>query len=102
MIERFNKILCESLAKLRKIEDWDLKVLGVLCAYRTKRNSSIKIEPKYLIYGRQMKILMNLEDNEITIKERINELIEETPKLRIQFILPIANFDITNHMTLSQ
>ncbi|GET63738.1 DDE-type integrase/transposase/recombinase [Rhizophagus irregularis DAOM 181602=DAOM 197198] len=32
LIERFNKTLCESLAKLSNIEDWDLKVPGVLFA----------------------------------------------------------------------
>ncbi|GBC25422.2 DDE-type integrase/transposase/recombinase [Rhizophagus irregularis DAOM 181602=DAOM 197198] len=33
LIERFNKTLCESLAKLSNIEDWDLKVPGVLFAH---------------------------------------------------------------------
>ncbi|GBC21546.2 DDE-type integrase/transposase/recombinase [Rhizophagus irregularis DAOM 181602=DAOM 197198] len=84
LIERFNKTLCESLAKLSNIEDWDLKVPGVLFAYRTKRNDSTKMEPGYLIYGRQMKTLLDLEDKEITMAERVNELIEGLPNIRNQ------------------
>ncbi|RIA83559.1 hypothetical protein C1645_833665 [Glomus cerebriforme] len=37
-----------------------------------------------LMYGRQMKTLLNLEDKEITMTNRINELIEELPKIRNQ------------------
>ncbi|GET60617.1 DDE-type integrase/transposase/recombinase [Rhizophagus irregularis DAOM 181602=DAOM 197198] len=84
LIERFNKTLCESLAKLSNIEDWDLKVPGVLFAYRTKRNDSTKMEPGYLIYGRQMKTLLDLEDKEITMAERVNGLIEGLPNIRNQ------------------
>ena len=84
LIERFNKTLCESLAKLDNTEDWDLKIPSILFAYRTKKNDSTKMEPGYLIYGRQMKTLLNLEDKEITMVERINGLIEELPKIRNQ------------------
>ncbi|GET62386.1 DDE-type integrase/transposase/recombinase [Rhizophagus irregularis DAOM 181602=DAOM 197198] len=84
LIERFNKTLCESLAKLSNIEDWDLKVPGVLFAYRTKRNDSTKMELGYLIYGRQMKTLLDLEDKEITMAERVNGLIEGLPNIRNQ------------------
>ncbi|GBC29374.2 DDE-type integrase/transposase/recombinase [Rhizophagus irregularis DAOM 181602=DAOM 197198] len=84
LIESFNKTLCESLAKLSNIEDWDLKVPGVLFAYRTKRNDSTKMESGYLIYGRQMKTLLDLEDKEITMAERVNGLIEGLPNIRNQ------------------
>jgi hypothetical protein len=84
LIERFNKTLCESLAKLNGVKDWDLKISGVLFAYRTKKNNTTKLDPGYLVYGRSMKTLLNLEDEEITITERINNLIEEIPKVRNQ------------------
>ncbi|GBC22609.2 DDE-type integrase/transposase/recombinase [Rhizophagus irregularis DAOM 181602=DAOM 197198] len=60
LIERFNKTLCESLAKLSNIEDWDLKVPGVLFT------------------------LLDLEDKEITMAERVNGLIEGLPNIRNQ------------------
>ncbi|RGB26551.1 hypothetical protein C1646_770281 [Rhizophagus diaphanus] len=66
------------------IEDWDLKVPEVLFAYRTKKNDSTKIELGYLLYGRQMKTLLNLKDKEIIMIDRINGLIEELPKIRNQ------------------
>ncbi|CAB4441357.1 unnamed protein product [Rhizophagus irregularis] len=83
LIERFNKTLCESLAKLNNIKDWDLKVPGVLFAYRMKKNDSIKLKPGYLIYGREMKTL-NLEDENVTITQRINSLMENLPNIRNQ------------------
>ncbi|CAB4443573.1 unnamed protein product [Rhizophagus irregularis] len=84
LIERFNKTLCESLAKLNNDKDWDLKVPGVLFAYRTKKNDSTKLKPGYLIYGRKMKTLLNLEDENVTITQRINSLIDELPSIRNQ------------------
>ncbi|CAB4434111.1 unnamed protein product [Rhizophagus irregularis] len=84
LIERFNKTLCESLAKLNNDKDWDLKVPGVLFAYRTKKNDSTKLKPGYLIYGREMKTLLNLKDEDVTITQRINSLIDELPSIRNQ------------------
>ncbi|CAB4446434.1 unnamed protein product [Rhizophagus irregularis] len=80
----YEDIICRHRSKLNNTEDWDLKIPNVLFAYRTKRNDSIKMEPGYLIYGRQMKILLNLEDKEITMMERINGLIEKLPEIRNQ------------------
>ena len=57
---------------------------GVLFAYRTKKNDSTKLKPGYLIYGRQMKTLLNLEDENVTITQRINSLIDELPSIRNQ------------------
>ena len=91
LIERFNKTLCESLAKLNSNEDWDLKLPSVLFAYRTKKNESTKMEPGYLIYGRQMKTLLNLEDKEIRMSDRIVELIEKLPQVRNQAKENIGN-----------
>ncbi|GES79036.1 putative integrase core domain protein [Rhizophagus clarus] len=82
LIERFNKTLCESLAKVGNVEDWDLKIPGILLVYRTKKNDSTKIEPGYLIYRRKIKTLLNLEEKVMTIKERITRLIEELPNVR--------------------
>jgi hypothetical protein len=83
LVERFNKTLGESLAKLEKEEgEWDKKISQVLFAYRTKRQESTKISPFYLVYGRNDKLPLDKDNEEITINNRIQELIEELPKTR--------------------
>jgi hypothetical protein len=49
-----------------------------------KKNDSTKLKPEYLIYRREMKTLLNLENEEVTIMQRINNLIEELPSIRNQ------------------
>jgi len=55
LVERFNRTLCEALAKYANNEknDWDLYIPSVLFAYRTKRHETTRHEPFYLIYGRE-------------------------------------------------
>jgi transposase InsO family protein len=53
LIERFNKTLCESLAKLKGNKDWNRKIAPVLFAYRNKRQESTKIKLFYLTYRRE-------------------------------------------------
>src|SRR5438034_2556904 len=53
LVERFNRILCESLAKLSENKtEWDRKIFPVLFAYRTSKNATTKMTPFYLTYGR--------------------------------------------------
>ena len=54
LVERFNRTLCEALAKYANAhkDDWDLYLSSVLFAYRTKRHSTTRHEPFYLMYGR--------------------------------------------------
>ena len=54
LVERFNRTLCEALAKYanENKDDWDLYLSSVLFAYRTKRHSTTRHEPFYLMYGR--------------------------------------------------
>ena len=50
-MERFNRTLCESLAKLaERSTQWDQYISPVLFAYRTSKQSVTKIEPFYLVY----------------------------------------------------
>ena len=55
LTERFNKTLCETLAKYviqnNKVE-WDQMVPAALFAYRTKIQKSTKFSPFFLLYGR--------------------------------------------------
>ena len=80
LVERFNKTLCEGLAKLEGEVDWDENIAPVLFAYRMKKQTSIKIEPFYLMYGRKVRLPMD-EADDITINDRIETLIEEQPKI---------------------
>jgi Integrase zinc binding domain/Integrase core domain len=81
LVERFNKTLCESLAKLGGNNNWDNKIAPVLFAYRNKRQESTKLKPFYLTYGREAR--MPTDNNNIP-EERINQLIEELPRIRNQ------------------
>ena len=55
LVERFNRTLCETLAKFanENKNDWDTFVPSTLFAYRTKRHNTTRHEPFYLTYGRE-------------------------------------------------
>src|SRR6266498_4086791 len=77
LVERFNKTLCESLAKLKeKRENWDEYISLILFAYRTKINKSTQFIPFYLTYGRKAKLPFDDDDNEveITLNDRVKEM----------------------------
>src|SRR5215469_2852318 len=61
LVERFNKTLCEAMAKLTiHGQEWDKFIPPVLFAYRTRKQDSTKIEPFYLMYGRQAMLPMDI------------------------------------------
>jgi transposase InsO family protein len=65
LVERFNKTLCESIAKVTKnLQEWDSAINSVLFAYRTARNSTTKFTPFYLTYGREAKLPITALENE--------------------------------------
>src|SRR5213082_157935 len=54
LVERFNRTLCESLAKVSEKEDkWDEHIESVLFAYRTTKHATTKKTPFYMVYGRE-------------------------------------------------
>lgn len=81
LVERFNRTLCESLAKLvKQVEQWDQFIQPVLFAYRTSKQSTTKISPFYLTYGREAKLpIDDLTQNEEQLSDRINKLVNELP-----------------------
>ncbi len=89
LIERFNKTLCEAIAKTGELKNWDKKIAPTLLAYRLTKQSSTKIEPFKLIYGREPKIFEEIKENNNeenfenfeSIEERMNKLNEELPRL---------------------
>jgi hypothetical protein len=90
LTERFNRTLCNSLAKLaheRNI-DWDLLIPSVLFAYRTMRHSTTRHTPFYLTYGRDATLPVEFEyptypvepiDEEDNLLRHTYQLIDKLP-----------------------
>ena len=81
LVERFNRTLCESLAKLsQQTKQWDDHVKSVLFAYRTSKQATTKLTPFYLTYGREATLPIDekppLEEH---LTERITSLIDRLP-----------------------
>ena len=81
LVERFNRTLCESLAKLAEKENkWNEKITPVLFAYRTSKNATTKMTPFYLTYGREAKLPVDNLSNDIgNIQTHLASLIDEVP-----------------------
>ena len=85
LVERFNKTLCEGLAKLgNERRNWDEFIAPTLFAYRTSKQSTTKIEPFYLTYGRKARLILDDEEEikEIKLNKRIEDLLEKLPTER--------------------
>lgn len=85
LVERFNRTICESLAKLSLTNnDWDLYIAPTLFAYRTTKHSTTKIEPFFMVYGRSARLPMDSleEPNNYMEKDRLSHLINEVPLIR--------------------
>jgi hypothetical protein len=54
IVERFNGVLVDMLAKFGGESDWDTYISYVLYAYRSSYNSTIKTSPYELVFGRKM------------------------------------------------
>jgi len=84
LVERFNRTLCEALAKLvNHSNEWDRYISPVLFAYRSSKHATTKVTPFYLTYGREARLPVDdLTYNFVTIRERIIGLIDDLPILR--------------------
>jgi hypothetical protein len=85
LVERFNRTICESLAKLsKKTNDWDLFIAPTLFAYRTTKHSTTKIEPFFLVYGRSARLPMDETEDASPTNEndRLHLLIDDVPHIR--------------------
>src|SRR5215211_7012309 len=91
LVERFNRTLCESLAKVSEKENqWDEHIKSVLFGYRTTKQRTTKHTPFYLTYGREatLPIDMTFEEKheemdtkEITEKEVKEMILHRTYEL---------------------
>ena len=83
LVERFNRTLCESLAKLSTDHEneWDKYIAPVLFAYRTTKHSTTKIIPFFLVYGREAKLPIDSEEieGEFNLIHRVEDLIDDLP-----------------------
>src|SRR3954447_20034241 len=80
LVERFNKTLCESIAKVTKnLQEWDNAINSVLFAYRTAKNSTTKFTPFYLTYGREARLPITALENE-TLEINLEDLEENRQK----------------------
>src|SRR5438034_35014 len=86
LVERFNRTLCESLAKLSPDNEnmWDKHIQPVLFAYRTTPQSTTKMTPFYLVYGREAKLPIDSPEleEEGNLIERIRTIIDQLPEER--------------------
>src|SRR5436305_13623854 len=63
LVERFNRTLCESLAKLSQKENrWNEHIESVLFAYRTTKHNTMKKTPFFMVYGREA--ILPIENND--------------------------------------
>ena len=83
LVERFNKTLCEGIAKLaEEVDQWDKFIQPVLFAYRTKELRISKQSPYMLVYGREPTLVMDYGKHGGSIMERLLEITEKVPQLR--------------------
>ena len=76
LVERFNRTLCEVLAKFanERQDDWDLYIPSALFAYRTMRQGTTRHEPFYLTYGREAIMPIEFQVSTLNVKaEHTNE-----------------------------
>jgi hypothetical protein len=90
MIERLNRTLCKSLAKVGTSEDWDINLPAVLLAYRTKKHATTGYTPFQLTYERQavlpIELILPIDEThaeinlEDSILSRAFDLIDKLPE----------------------
>src|SRR3989440_9705887 len=88
LVERFNKTLCESLAKVIEEENqWDEHIEEVLFAYRTTKHNTTKKTPFELVYGRKAKLPIDNHEEERIIKQDIYQISKEENLKRMYEII---------------
>src|SRR3954466_2721301 len=60
LVERYNKTLCNALARQCQGQDWDLHIDQCLLAYRTIHQATTHRSPASLLFGQELTLLINL------------------------------------------
>lgn len=96
LTERFNKTLCQTLAKFieqYKEREWDTFIQSALFAYRTREQSTTKYNPFFLMYGKRAQTPLSLkakegcteeENLELDIDQYVEKITTEMDKARIE------------------
>ena len=89
LVERFNRTLCEALAKLtEKEKNWDDHIAPVLFAYRTSQHSTTKVTPFLLTHGREATLPLDdptkfvEQDKGDPLFKRYTEIIQDLPNVQ--------------------
>src|SRR5688572_19729885 len=83
LVERFNKILCEGIAKVGEtIFDWDIYIQPVLFAYRIKKLRITNQSSYKLVFGKDPQLAMDSVNTSQTIIERLLTITDKVPQLR--------------------
>ncbi len=78
LVKRFNKILCEGIAKLaEEVDQWDRFIQLVLFVYRTKELRISKQSSYMLVYRRESTLIMNYKKHEGCIMKRLLKITEK-------------------------
>ena len=75
LVERFNRTLCEILAKVVEKENrWDNYIEEALFAYRTRKQSTTQVTPFFLTYGREAKLPIEEINKQKIFNRDINKI----------------------------
>ncbi|KAK3105050.1 hypothetical protein FSP39_016182 [Pinctada imbricata] len=84
-VERFNRTLLDMLSKFcnERQNDWDLYLPQLMLSYRTSINSSTKFSPAFIMFGRELRLPVDLMIRPIT--EEVQNTATYVQKLRERF-----------------
>ncbi len=84
LVERFNRILCEGLAKVAEtINDWDTYIQPVLFSYQTRELKITGQPPFTLVYKKNLILAMNSSSKRQELIERLLEITDKVSQLQI-------------------
>src|SRR6266540_1048296 len=80
LVERFNKTLCEGIAKLaEEVDQWDRFIQLVLFAYRIKELKISKQSLYMLVYRREPTLVIDYRKHGGSIMERLLKISDKVP-----------------------
>jgi len=75
LVERYNKTLCDALARHCQGQDWDLHIEQCLLAYRTNNQATTHRSPANLLYGQELTLPIDLQhDRRVRQPSTVKEL----------------------------
>src|SRR6266508_2887197 len=83
LVKRFNKILCEGLAKVAEtINDWDSYIQPVLFSYQTHELRVTGQPPFTLVYEKNLVLAIDSPSKRQELIKRLLEITDKVPQLR--------------------